>query len=265
MQDILFGQDLDMYIQRVKFLDGKAKEARGKWLDELPLRDMSAWTALRAAQAWIAKQEPPRCAWQGDRVRRAALEIGYRRPVMEGEHVGLMRTRMSFNQLSYDVAVFPDGILGRRIPQIAVTLLHEATHLVTRELFCERFDVTSDEAFVICDLNMREARRTCFLAEALAFWNEASWVLTKSPEDVGEGGSDELMIVATDFIRRPDDAVDDFAEGLAQYARRSLSDFTTGISLPVVYPNGSRAGLPINVSDLAPRILKPLLGVAKLE
>lgn len=263
-QHALFGNELERYIRRVREAAGEARDLRYRTSNEAHLRDMSAWTALRAAQAWIAKNPPPRQAWQGERVRRAALEMGYARPVMEGRHVGLIRPCMTFNQLTHDVTVFPDGIIGRRIPPIASSLLHEATHAVHREAFCERFELASDEAFILCDVNVDESPTTVFTAEALAFWNEACWMITGSPEDVGECGQDEMLIRAANAVTRPSEATEEFASALTTYTEAARSGQRSPLKLPVLHLRGPRAGLPIVASDLAPSILEPLLGLASL-
>lgn len=262
--NILFGQDLERYVARVKEIARHVGDLRHQKSHQLPLRDMSAWAALRKAQEWIAGREAPRRAWQGERVRRVALQIGYARPVMEGSHVGLVRPIMTFNQFTQDVAVFPEGIVGHRIPPIASALLHEATHHVTREIFCERFNTTPDEALVMCDLNAREAPRTVFTAEALAFWNEASWMLAGSPEDVGEGGRDEMVIRAAHAISRPHEGMDEFAAALMYYTHVSLHHQSFDLGMPLVHLSGNQAGLPIVVTDLAPTILEPLVKIAEL-
>lgn len=264
LDDMLFGRDLERHVERVKEVAREAAELRHRKFHQLPLRDMSAWTALRAAQQWIAGHEAPRRAWQAERVRRVALQIGYARPVMEGSHVGLVRPSMSFNQLTHEVAVFPEGIVSRRVPPIASSLLHEATHHVTREIFCERFNVSSDEAFVMCDLNAREAPRTVFTAEALAFWNQACWMLAGSPEDVGECGHHEMVIHATHAINRPHEAMGDFAAALMHYTHVALHGRSLDLDMPFVHLSGSRAGLPIVVTDLAPTILEPLVKIVGL-
>lgn len=256
---IVAGSTLDRLAKRVRELAGEASQLRIRKSSELPLRDMTAWSALRAAQAWIAEREPPRNAWEGERVRRTALQIGYRRPVIEGRHRGLVRPLMTVNTVTHDVAVFEEGILERSIASIAGTLLHEATHIVTREVFCERYGFTADEAFILCDLNDDEVWKTVFTGEALAFWNEACWLLSGSPDDIGEGGRDEAMILAARMLARPNSGTRPFAEALAVYADRSLDSEGFGIDMPLIHLSGPKAGTLIDVSDLAPSILRPLL------
>lgn len=258
----LVERDLEAHIVLVRRLADQAAELRQGRIKELPLRDMMAWGALRAAQDWIARHGVPIMAWEGERVRRTALQIGYARPVAEGKHIGLMRPRMSFNHITQEVAVYPAGIIDRRIPPIASTLIHEATHAVTRERFCERFGFTQDEAFVLCDLNDRERPRDVFTAEALAFWNQACWMVAYSPYDVGEGGRHEMVLRATHATTRSRDAILEFAEALEGYAAHALSEFRhTGFEAPLVWHYGTGAGYPIRVSDLAPAILEPLFEV----
>ncbi len=241
----------------IRELAVSATEQRERSSYKLPLRDMSAWSTLRAAQAWIAEREPPRIAWQGERIRRTALQIGYRRPVIEGQHRGLTRPLMAVGKLTQEVAVFEEGIVDRPIPSIAATLIHEATHIVTREIFCERYGYTQDEAFIVCDVNDREVWKTVFTAEALAFWNEGCWMVVGSPEDIGEGGRDRMLKVVAHALMRPAEGTRDLAYALASYTDRGVR--RTGLDIPLMHLDGPYAGQLIDVCDLAPSILNPLL------
>jgi hypothetical protein len=264
-QILIVSGELQRMADGVRKLAREAAEMRCKPSHNLPLRDMSAWSALRAAQAWIAKREPPSMAWEGERVRRTALQIGYRRPVMEGRHRGLMRPLMTVDKISHEVAVFEEGIVERSIPSIAATLLHEATHIVTREVFCERYGFTPDEAFVVCDINDSEAWKTVFTSEGLAFWNEACWLFTGSPENIGEGGRDEMMVLAARMLARPEQGTCAFAEALASYADRRADFDSSGIDFPLVRLHGPQAGSLIDTADLAPSILQPLIEAVRSQ
>lgn len=241
----------------IRELATEAGEQRARSSYRLPLRDMSAWSTLRAAQAWIAEREPPRTAWQGERIRRTALQIGYRRPVIEGQHKGLLRPIMGIDKLTQEVAVFAEGIVDRSIPLIAATLIHEATHIVTREIFCERYGYTQDEAFIVCDRNDREVWKTVFTAEALAFWNEGCWMVVGSPQDIGQGGRDCMIQIVAHALMRPADGTRDLAYALACYTETGMR--RTGLDIPLVHLDGPYAGQLIDVCDLAPSLLNPLL------
>lgn len=166
---------------------------------------------------------------------------------------------MVFDQLTYDVAVFPEGIADRSVQAIASSLIHEATHQVRRWIFCERFGVSPDEAFVMCDLNDRERARTALTAETIAFLNQAHWMLAHAPEEVAEGGRHEMVLFAANAIRRPHEGMNDFVDALKDYTVISLNRVRPrGLNIPLVRLYGSQAGLPIVVTDLAPSILEPV-------
>lgn len=262
MDQILVGKDLEEHIEYVRALAGEVRDIREAASSGMFLRDMSAWTELRRAQAWVAEQEPPRCAWQGERVRRTVLQFGYGRPVMEGRHIGLLRPAMTMNNLTYEVAVFPEGITDHSMAYIAAALIHEATHIVTRELFCERMRCSTEEALVICDLNDKARYDSMFTGEALAFWNQVSWLFVRSHETLESEEAYWMFKDVVQMINRPDAAVM-FAQSLDLYTARSLQHAPEAdVSLPFIHLYDACAGLPIALGDLlAPSILNPLLHV----
>lgn len=262
MQTFLSEIALRSHVEKVRSLAAGVRSARLQPPARLPLREMGAWTTLRAAQAWIAARPPPCRAWEGERVRRVALEIGYRRPVMEGAHVGFDRPVMCVDMVTSDVAVFPEELEGRSLPFVAGGLIHEATHIVHAQVYGERFGLSSEEVFVLSMLNDEERARSVFATEGLAHWNQAAWLLGHASLDLERRIQGSVVVEAARAVRR-EAALDEFAPHLVGYTTAVLRGRPdSGVRLPLVWMSGRCAGAPMVPSDLAPSILEPLFQAA---
>jgi hypothetical protein len=193
-------------------------------------------------------------------VRRTALQLGYGRSVTDGSYSSLADSIMAYETSTHEVVVLPKQVAKLTVPMAASVLLHESTHLVYREILCERTGFTLDETFVLCNRNEAEQYRTSFTTEALAFWNQTSWLLASSQEDLLNHEQREMLRYAAQMITRSSTGTTNFAEALHRYTISSIEDSQpSSVDLPLVYLDGHRAGSPVVVSDLAPNILEPLL------
>lgn len=139
------------------------------------VRDRAFWDFFQRAQGLVAGRELAGEMWEAERVMRTVLQFGAR-PVLEKTCGRSINPQPLVGGLWMPIGPF----MGYTLDHAAGALVHEATHLVLGEMIEETFGLSAPEVFVICAMNDPARYPFFFLQEALAYWNQAAWLKSRS-------------------------------------------------------------------------------------